>query len=106
MNFTSFNAIKPVAIIPGHRIRSYHTEGLTLSQWTVEMDKHITEHSHHYFQLITVITGEIQFVVDGESRVLAAGDIVGIPEGALHSGLSITECRLLVLCKADHESCI
>ena len=105
MNHPSFNAIKPVTIIPGYRVRFHHTDGLTLAQWIVEADKPLPEHSHPYLQLITVITGEIQFIVDGVSRVLETGDILSIPSETLHSGRSISECRMLVVCKADRESC-
>ncbi|MBC7651963.1 MAG: cupin domain-containing protein, partial [Deinococcales bacterium] len=52
-------------------------------------------HSHPHEQVSQVIEGKFQLTLNGEVRVLESGDIAVIPSNTQHSGLAITNCKLL-----------
>jgi quercetin dioxygenase-like cupin family protein len=89
------SSIKPVEIIPGYSARFIHTAGITLSYLDVKAGAALQEHSHMHEQVSTVIEGTFQLTVDGEVIVVKPGAVVVIPSNIKHSGLAITDCKLL-----------
>ena len=53
------------------------------------------EHSHPHEQVVNMLDGELEMVVDGVRHPLRAGDVLTIPGGSVHSGRSLTPCRVL-----------
>ena len=50
----------------------------------------LPEHVHDDAeQSIMMLSGEIEFTIDGQQLTLRAGDVAFVPRGALHSGRSI-----------------
>ena len=68
---------------------------MTLAFWDVEAGSAVPEHAHIHEQIVTVREGQFQLTVDGISRVLDAGSIAVIPSNVKHSGIAITDCKLL-----------
>lgn len=71
-------------IFPGVDIYTTHGEHLMLS--LVEMQPHavVEEHSHPHEQLGYMISGQAEFIVDGESRMVGPGEMWRIPGGIKH----------------------
>jgi quercetin dioxygenase-like cupin family protein len=82
-------------IFPGLRARLIHTDRVTHS-W-VELDEGATfpEHHHAHEQVVNVIEGELELVVNGERHVLTPGLVFVIPPHAPHAGRALTACRVL-----------
>lgn len=82
-------------LFPGLRARLVHTDQVTHS-W-VEVDEGATfpEHHHPHEQIVNVLSGELELVVDGVTHRLTPGMVFVIPPNATHSGRGITACRVL-----------
>ena len=82
-------------LFPGLRARLVHTDQVTHS-W-VEVDEGATfpEHHHPHEQIVNVLSGELELVVDGVTHRLTPGMVFVIPPNANHSGRGITACRVL-----------
>ena len=55
----------------------------------------IHEHSHHHEQVVNVIEGEMELVVDGVSHNLTPGKVMVLAPNVVHSGHVIKECRVV-----------
>ncbi len=54
----------------------------------------VPAHSHEA-QWGIVLEGEIEMVIGDETKVFAAGECYFIPEGVVHSGRPVTDCKAL-----------
>jgi quercetin dioxygenase-like cupin family protein len=64
----------------------------------------LPEHSHPHEQITNILSGEFELTVDGEPIRLHAGDYLVIAPDAVHSGRSITDCRILdVFCPVRED---
>jgi len=86
---------EPREIMPGYRGRFVHTEHTTHVYWEVDGDHSLPEHAHPHEQIVNMLEGTFELVVDGEPHVLNAGDVLVIPGNVPHSGRSHTDCRIL-----------
>ena len=61
----------------------------------VEAGAALPRHSHPHEQVVNMLEGEFELVVDGTPHRLKAGDVLAIPGDAPHSGRALTRCRIL-----------
>ena len=87
--------LDPRELIAGHHGRFIHSDHTTHVYWRIEAGAELPEHSHPHEQIVNVLAGRYELVVDGTPHVLDAGDVLVIPGGAAHSGRAHTECRIL-----------
>jgi quercetin dioxygenase-like cupin family protein len=80
---------------PGYRGRFVHSDTMTIAYWDVDAGADAPEHSHPHEQILSLIEGEFDLVVAGESESLKAGAVVVIPPNAPHSGRAVTACRII-----------
>jgi quercetin dioxygenase-like cupin family protein len=59
-------------------------EGATLAWTTLEPGHTPRPHSHHYEQIVYVVTGRLRFVIGDEEAELGPGEVVVIPPGVEH----------------------
>jgi len=95
MPFINLNDIEEKNPVPGFNVRFVHTENMTFSYCTIEIDAELPEHSHPHEQVTSMLEGEFELTVDNETKVLKPGDVVVIPPNATHSGTAVTDCRIL-----------
>lgn len=88
-------ALEPRELVPGHHGRFVHSEHTTHVYWQIEAGAVLPEHSHPHEQIANVLEGTYELIVEGESFVLNAGDVLVIPGGATHGGSAKTDCRIL-----------
>lgn len=81
--------------IAGHRGRFIHSEHTTHVYWDIEEGAVLPEHSHPHEQIVNLLEGRYELVVDGEPHVLEAGQVLVVPGGARHHGRAHTTCRIL-----------
>ena len=81
--------------IPGHRGRFIHSEHTTHVYWEIEAGARLPEHQHPHEQIVNMLEGRYELVVDGTSHVLDAGDVLVIPGAVTHHGQARTDCRIL-----------
>ncbi len=88
-------SVEPKEIAAGYAAKFIHTEHMTFSYLDVKAGSIINEHSHIHEQVSHVLEGVFQLTVNGEPLVIEPGSVVIIPSGVLHSGLAVTDCKLL-----------
>ncbi|MDA0327822.1 MAG: cupin domain-containing protein [Gemmatimonadetes bacterium] len=88
-------SLDPRELVPGHHGRFIHSEHTTHVYWQIEADALLPEHSHPHEQIVNVLEGRYELLVDGQSFVLNSGDVLAIPGGVRHSGRAHTPCRIL-----------
>jgi len=82
-------------IVPGYWARFIHSEHMTVAFWRVETGAALPEHAHPHEQVTTLLEGEFEITVAGETRLLKPGMAAIIPGSEKHKGKALTACRLI-----------
>jgi len=82
-------------IVKGYPARFVHTDSMTLSFIEVQKGESLPTHHHIHEQVSIVLEGSFQLTIEGVEVVFGEGEIVVIPSNVPHSGLAITNCKLL-----------
>lgn len=88
-------AIEPKQLIDGYLARFIHTENMTFSFVDVEAGKTLPAHAHHNEQVSIMLEGEFELTLDGKPIRFSSGEVIVIPSNTVHSGLAVTDCRIL-----------
>jgi len=94
MPFLSVRELPVQEPVPGFHLRFVHSETMTIAFWDIDAGALMPEHSHPHEQVAVVVEGELELTVDGETRVVRAGDAAVIPSGVVHSGRALSHCRI------------
>jgi len=75
----------------------YYTalDGSQMAFWTCNVDRKSKEHAHDYDEYMICVQGEYTVSIDGQTRVLHAGDEVFIPAGTLQGGSCVKGTRTI-----------
>jgi len=82
-------------MVPGFHGKFMHTKNITVAFWAAEAGSSLPEHQHIHEQILNVIEGELEFTMDGKTRVLKAGAVVTIESNVPHSAKALTDCKLM-----------
>ena len=66
--------------MPGMHGKFLHSGSMTLVYWDLDEGGSFPEHAHPHEQVVNMLEGELDIVVDGKAR---------------HSGCAVTRCRVL-----------
>ena len=97
MKTIDINSIKPsspeVAIFQGNK------HGVNVSFFIVHFSpgKGPRKHRHPYEETFIILDGEIEAIVDGETKTLVANQIVVIPAGAWHEFKNRSEAPVFMI---------
>ena len=96
MSLLTFSALPPKAIWGG-TIRGHyaHLERLTVGEVDLEAGVELPAHSHPHEQVSYIISGQFEFTVGDETKVLGPGMAAIIPGGVTHRGKTLTACRVI-----------
>ncbi len=93
--FLKLQAQPSKEIMPGFLGRMVHTEQMTFSYWEVKSGAQLPEHQHFHEQLSMLMEGNFEFNINGEKKLLEAGDFIVISSNTPHSGKALTECKII-----------
>lgn len=82
-------------IAKGYFAKLIHTDKMSFSFVEVKAGESLPEHSHPHEQVSIIQEGTFQLTLDGKPVIFKEGQLVIIPSNTKHSGLAITDCRLL-----------
>jgi quercetin dioxygenase-like cupin family protein len=82
-------------IFPGLRARVVHSDRVSHSWVEVDAGAAFPEHQHPHEQIVNILAGELELVVEGVIHRLTPGMVFVIPPNVKHSGRGITACRVL-----------
>lgn len=92
-------------IAPGVQIRTFWGKEMLLSIVDLEAHAVVPLHSHPHEQVGTVVTGQLELTIGGETRWLQPGDSYLIPGDVEHSGRAgDTPTRVLDIFSPVRES--
>ena len=94
--FTPLREVPPVPIWEGILARAIHAREMTIAVVELAPDSVVASHAHVNEQLGIVLRGSMTFTIDGETRVLQAGDIYNIPANAPHEAMTGPEGAVVV----------
>ncbi|HVW98768.1 MAG TPA: cupin domain-containing protein [Mucilaginibacter sp.] len=93
--FNQFADIETKEIAPGFFSKLIHTETNTINFIEVKAGSSIPRHQHVHQQCSFVIEGKFELTVNDIPQTLDAGLFAVIPSNAWHSGVALTDCKLI-----------
>lgn len=82
-------------IIPGYHGRFVHSANMTVAFWNVDAGSSVPKHSHPHEQIMSLLEGQFEFVVDGKREIHEPESVVVIPPHVLHEGKALTACKII-----------
>jgi quercetin dioxygenase-like cupin family protein len=95
MPFLDLQDLEERQLGPGFRGQFVHSDHMTFAYWNIEANAALPEHSHPHEKVASVLSGEFELNVDGETKTLGPGSVAIIPSGVRHSGKAVTTCRII-----------
>ena len=84
--FCDVEGREPKEIVSGVRIRSFWGKEMLSSVTDLDAHAVVPNHQHSHEQTGTVISGELELTIAGETRWLQPGAVYLIPGGVEHGG--------------------
>lgn len=91
MKYLRIKEMLPLKPAEGVEIRALSGEKLTLACFALKKGAGVPEHAHPHEQIGMVLKGSVRLTVEGETRVMEAGDAYQVPSNAVHSGQALGE---------------
>jgi quercetin dioxygenase-like cupin family protein len=95
MVFQELKEIEEKEMFPGGKVRFIHSDHMTVAYWNFTAGAKLPEHSHPHEQVTSVIHGELELTVNGETRRMPPGAVAVIPPDAVHSARPLTDCYII-----------
>lgn len=95
MSFIHIKDLKEIENMPGYKARFIHAEQMTIAYYTVKAGAPFPLHQHPHEQISNMLEGKMEFTLDGKTEIIEAGKVVVIPANTPHSGIALTDCKIL-----------
>ncbi|PKV52535.1 Cupin domain-containing protein [Aquimarina sp. MAR_2010_214] len=82
-------------IMEGFKGKFIHTEHTTLAFWEIKKGAVLPLHSHIHEQTTQVLEGKLELTIGEETNIYENGFVAVIPPNVVHSGIALTDCRVL-----------
>ncbi|MEL6719921.1 MAG: cupin domain-containing protein [Bacteroidota bacterium] len=81
--------------LPGFHGKMIHLKGFTMAYWRIEAGSLLPEHSHVHEQVTSVVSGQLEMTIGGETKICDSGMVTTIPSNIVHSGKALTDCHVI-----------
>ena len=95
MSFINYKNKNRVRIWEGIEGYLHHSDLATFAYLTLAKGASAATHSHPAEQWSHILEGELLFIIDGEEKVLSAGECAYIPSNIPHSATALTPCLVI-----------
>ena len=95
MSYVKLTDLEEKEIVPGFRGKFVHSENMTVVYWNITAGSSLPEHHHPHEQVVNLIEGTFEFVMNGETKVEKPGSVIIVPSNVPHSGTAITDCKII-----------
>ncbi|APQ17923.1 cupin domain-containing protein [Maribacter hydrothermalis] len=87
--------IEAIEIMPGFYGKIIPSEEISIAFFEVDKGASVGEHLHSHEQIMHIIEGEFEIVIEGNTHIAKAGDLITIPANKKHKGKALTPCRFM-----------
>ena len=91
MPFYELKDIQEIPLVNGITIKAVYGESVSVSFLEFPAQSRIPPHTHPNEQIGIVTEGALQYTIDGESKLCAAGAAFVIPPNAVHSARVVSD---------------
>ncbi len=91
LTFFSLNELPATEMLPGVVRRAVYLDHAMMTFFDFAPGSVIPEHSHPHEQITYIVQGAMEFTLDGETRVLRAGEGVCCPPNVPHGAVVLDE---------------
>ncbi len=95
MPFLDFNSKKRIQLWDGVNGAFFTSEQLMFGHITLSKGAIVKEHQHVHEQWTHVLEGQMEFTINGETKVLTKGMAAHMPPNVPHSAIAVTECKVI-----------
>jgi quercetin dioxygenase-like cupin family protein len=96
MNFFRVTELPAQEVLPGVKLRSMSMDNLTMTFVEYAAGSSVPAHHHRHEQITYVLEGQLEVTVDGDCRVVKAGEGVRIGPNIEHSSRPVHGCASAV----------
>ena len=97
MPFVDIAALEVKEPLPGWTGRFFHSESMTFAHYDFADGAAIHEHHHPNEEVWNVLQGEVEISLNGETRVVGAGQAVVVPPNLPHAARARSAGKALVV---------
>ena len=101
------DSIPMAQLAPGALSHIFAGKNMTLSFANLEAGSYFPVHTHDFEQIMFVLEGELDAILDGKLFHMGPGDIIHFPEGHQHGAkMNYGNCRIVDMfspARADYE---
>lgn len=87
--FVTVNDVDAVEFLPGLEFRPVLGDNVMTNFVTFAPHTEAPMHVHEEEQVVIVLEGELEFVIDGETKLMRPGDVAVIPSWVPHGGRTL-----------------
>ena len=87
--------IEQKEILPGLLGKFVHGNNMSWAFWDVKKDCIVPNHNHIHEQIMHVQEGVFEFNLDGKTNNYGSNSVVVIPSNIPHSGIALTDCKIM-----------
>ena len=95
MGLVKLEELPELQIARGIRARAVTADTITVAHVRLDAGAPLPEHAHHNEQVVNVIEGVLELVMNGETHILERGKVLVIPPNAVHSGRAVKDCYVV-----------
>ena len=106
MQIYEWNQVEKEQMSPTFARQVIHSDTMTVARVYLQKGCSVPEHSHHNEQISMMEQGSLKFVIDGQEKVLRAGQVLRIPAHVPHSAEALEDCIAVDLFSPPREDWI
>jgi quercetin dioxygenase-like cupin family protein len=95
MIFKDLNEFEAKEIIRGFKAKFVHSDNVTVQYMEIKSGSRAPEHSHPNEQISSLISGEFELTVDGQTKTMKPGMVAVIPPNVKHSGVCKKDSKMI-----------
>jgi quercetin dioxygenase-like cupin family protein len=93
--FHKWADLPEVALTPQIKRRQVVGEKTMLVNLTIAKDAVVSEHHHPHEQVSYVLSGMLEFEINGQKRVVHSGEVVVLPSNVPHAVVALQDTQVL-----------
>ncbi len=93
---TDWKTVPAVQTAPGIKRQMIVGQKMTMCRFTFDPLIVTPEHTHPHEQMTLIVQGKVKFTIEGEPRILSAGDVLHFPPYNRHGATMLDEEVVLI----------